>query len=145
MFLRGELVNFKTYTLINLSLVQWLTLIINNCKILKDSKDYITQDSVFYKRNHGREGERKKGSKEGRRIRKFNILLFFKDLFMHACICLHVMVYDTCVWVHVKARGVSGHLKLDWQMIVRCPVWMLKNKLGSSENTVFAMTSVPSL
>lgn len=24
---------------------------------------------------------------------------------MHVCIYLHVMVYDTCVQVHVKARG----------------------------------------
>lgn len=31
---------------------------------------------------------------------------------MYVCICLHVMVYDTCVWIHVKARGVSLEAEL---------------------------------
>lgn len=58
------------------------------------------------------------------------------------CVYVCMSIWYMCADTSGSQKGVSGHLELDWQMNVRCSTWMLRNKLRTSKNAVFAFCAV---
>lgn len=70
-------------------------------------------------------------------------LYFLKDLFLTVCVCVSVLCLcvemHTWVQVFLETGGIRC-LWSQWQVVVNCPMWVLRMQPGSSTRAVSALS-----